>query len=113
MLKPAPCNQAEDAGIHLYEILTIKFNTFVHNGFVSEEFTERTMDVVDVGGRYFGVSETIGSENKWKSVTLPPELDPAPTPREWDMWVSPTGDLVSNSDMLRRESIRVREITDQ
>jgi len=35
-----------------------------------------------------------------------------PEPREWDMWVSPRGELTQNSDMLTRESIRVREILD-
>jgi hypothetical protein len=33
-------------------------------------------------------------------------------PREWDMWVSPKGDFLHNSDMLMHESIRVREIID-
>jgi hypothetical protein len=33
-------------------------------------------------------------------------------PREWDMWVSPKGDVLHNSDMLMHESIRVREIID-
>jgi hypothetical protein len=35
-----------------------------------------------------------------------------PEPREWDMWVTPKGVLTTNSDMLMRESIRVREILD-
>jgi hypothetical protein len=35
-----------------------------------------------------------------------------PEPREWDMWVTPKGILTTNSDMLMRESIRVREILD-
>jgi len=33
-------------------------------------------------------------------------------PREWDMWVTPRGALTTYSDMLMRESIRVREILD-
>jgi hypothetical protein len=35
-----------------------------------------------------------------------------PEPREWDMWVTLKGILTTNSDMLIRESIRVREILD-
>lgn len=35
-----------------------------------------------------------------------------PTPREWDMWITPKGELTTNSDMLMRESVRVREILD-
>jgi hypothetical protein len=35
-----------------------------------------------------------------------------PEPREWDMWITPKGVLTTNSDMLMRESIRVREILD-
>ena len=33
-----------------------------------------------------------------------------PKPREWDMWITPKGELTTNSDMLTREQIRVREI---
>jgi hypothetical protein len=35
-----------------------------------------------------------------------------PEPREWDMYLTPKGELTPNSDMMMRESIRVREILD-
>jgi hypothetical protein len=45
--------------------------------------------------------------------TLPPDqYRIKPEPREWDMWVTPKGVLTTNSDMLMREEVRVREILD-
>lgn len=35
-----------------------------------------------------------------------------PELREWNMWVTPGGLLTTNSDMMMRESVRVREVTE-
>jgi len=97
MLKPAPCNESEDAGTHSYEILTVTLPAFVRRGFVSPEIMPRTLDVIEIGGRYFevGKSETGSGRDKktWLSVSLPPELDPTPPFKKWEMIVGNDGKL--------------------
>jgi hypothetical protein len=88
MLAPAPCNESEDAGAFPYEILTIELSEFVRSGFVSAEFKRQTLDIVEVQGRYFTVGKTTCGKHEWLSVSLPPELDPTPRPREWDVYCS-------------------------
>lgn len=116
MLEPAPCNRSEEAGTYPYEILTITLPAFVRQGFVSEEIMPRTLDVVEIGGRFFGVgrSETgngLGSKT-WLSVSLPPELDPTPAPREWDVYASPLGKIygVDCGNPHNRPVFKVREV---
>jgi len=95
----------------------------VRSGFVSAEFKRQTLDIVEVQGRYFTVGKTTFGKHEWLSVSLPPELDPTPPPREWEVQLS-QGDPASGYDTpylfdprIKGKSpylktIRVREITE-
>lgn len=115
MCAPSPCNSSMDTGTYPYEILTVEPPAFVRDGFVSAEFKTKTLDVVEVGGRHFEVGQTSGGGRKgtWNTVSLPPGLDPAPPPREWEVVVGNDGNLYPVDRCFtsaKSMAIKVREV---
>lgn len=81
-------NTSEDLCTIPYEVHMIMSEGFHRDNFVSNEFVkDKLTSVVKVNDRYFAVSKSTSDMKKWwLSVTLPPGLDPRPSPKEWEVY---------------------------
>ena len=96
---------------------TVETPSFNRRGVVSAEFGTATRDVVVVHDRIFEVGKTSCGKKNWLSITLPPELDPRPKPREFAIYLSKMDKLITEDTPSTAhlkgygwEQIRVREI---
>lgn len=103
------------------DVLTVDAGGFQADGFISAEYHVDGLrrDVVTVASRLFAVGKSTCGKREFLSVTLPPDLDPRPCPREWDVRVSSNArgdqfiwDTRVGADVRDATVIRVREILD-